>query len=126
MNDAIWNEINAFKEIIVQVFPVEQIYFFGSYVYGTPHKLSDLDLYVVLKDDAPQQNFDIMMRIREAIAHKRTMPVDIVVSKKQEFLALCRDDAVKHKYTLACRQRSLDETLEQTVIRNGICIYEAE
>jgi predicted nucleotidyltransferase len=128
MTDAIQSELNALKEIIAGGFAVEQIYLFGSYAYGVPHKGSDLDLYVVLRDNVSLQNFEVMMQIREAIADKRTMPVDIIDKKKQKFLALCRDDAVakKSKPFLACRQASFEETIEQTVIRNGICIYGGE
>jgi predicted nucleotidyltransferase len=128
MIEAILTEVNVFKEIIADTFPVEQIYFFGSYVYGVPHKRSDIDMYVVLRDDVLQNDFEMMMQIRKAIAHKRTMPVDIIVKKKQEFLALSRDDAVaeRRKDFLACRQASLEETIEQTVIRNGILIFSKE
>ncbi|MDR0610151.1 MAG: nucleotidyltransferase domain-containing protein, partial [Planctomycetaceae bacterium] len=47
MNDitAIKDELDILTRIIVETVPVEQIYLFGSYAYGTPHKDSDLDLY---------------------------------------------------------------------------------
>jgi predicted nucleotidyltransferase len=48
MNQAIQAELDKLKELIINAVPVEQIYLFGSYAYGTPHKDSDLDLYVVL------------------------------------------------------------------------------
>jgi len=41
------SELDKLKDIIVNTVPVEQIYLFGSYANGTPHKDSDLDLYVV-------------------------------------------------------------------------------
>jgi predicted nucleotidyltransferase len=49
MDEAIQAELNKLTELIVNAIPVEQIYLFGSYAYGTPHKDSDLDLYVVLR-----------------------------------------------------------------------------
>ena len=53
MDEAIRAELDKLKGIIINAIPVEQIYLFGSYAYGTPHKYSDLDLYVVLKDGLP-------------------------------------------------------------------------
>ncbi len=52
MNTIIQAEMDTLKEIIINTVPVEQIYLFGSYASGTPHKNSDLDLYVVLSDNA--------------------------------------------------------------------------
>ncbi len=48
--DSIRSELDTLTKIIVDTVPVEQIYLFGSYAYGTPHTDSDLDLYVVLKN----------------------------------------------------------------------------
>ena len=45
---------------------------FGSYVWGEPDKESDIDLYVVTKDDFIPKNFSDKMRIKLAIA-KRLM-----------------------------------------------------
>jgi len=36
-------ELDKLKEIIIDTLPIEQIYLFGSYAYGNPHKDSDLD-----------------------------------------------------------------------------------
>ena len=48
MDVAVQEELDKLKELIINAVPVEQIYLFGSYAYGTPHEYSDLDLYVVL------------------------------------------------------------------------------
>ncbi|GHV93518.1 hypothetical protein AGMMS50268_40210 [Spirochaetia bacterium] len=53
MNASVQAELDKLTELIVQAIPVEQIFLFGSYAYGKPHKDSDLDLYVVLRDDYP-------------------------------------------------------------------------
>ena len=45
MDAVIQAEIDKLKDLIVNAVPVEQIYLFGSYAYGTPHKDSDLDFY---------------------------------------------------------------------------------
>ena len=53
-------------EIIKKLEPLNlnQIILFGSYAYGTPHKDSDIDLYVVTNDDFMPQNFEENMNIK--------------------------------------------------------------
>jgi len=106
MDTAIKAELDKLAEIIVNAVPVEQIFLFGSYAYGTPRVDSDLDLYVVLKDDTPLRDIDAGVEIRTAILRKKSMPVDIVAKKKTDFL-----------------NRSDDITLERKVIRDGVRIY---
>lgn len=106
MNTAIKAELEKLKELIVSAIPVEQIFLFGSYAYGTPCKDSDLDLYVVLKDDVQMRDLDAGLQIRLAIDRKKSMPVDIIAKKKSDFL-----------------NRLDDITLERKVNRDGIRIY---
>ena len=60
MDKKVADELEFIKNIIVETVPVEQIWLFGSYAYGTPNKESDLDIYVVLKDDAPMRPGEAM------------------------------------------------------------------
>lgn len=106
MDNAVQAELNKLKELIIKAIPVEQIYLFGSYAYGTPHKDSDLDLYVVLKDDLPMRDLDAGLQISHAIAHVKSMPVDIIAKNKKEFIN--RLNAI---------------TLERKVNKEGIRIY---
>ena len=106
MNSAVQTELDKLTELIVNTIPVEQIYLFGSYVYGTPRKDSDLDLYVVLKDEVQMRDLDAGLQIRFAIDRKKSMSVDIVAKKKTDFL-----------------NRLDDFTLERKVTRDGIRIY---
>ena len=106
MDAAIQAELDKLKELIINAMPVEQIYLFGSYAYGKPHKDSDLDLYVVLSDDIPMRDLDAGLQIRLAIARKKSMPVDIIAKKKRDFVS-----------------RLDDITLERIVNRDGIRIY---
>jgi predicted nucleotidyltransferase len=106
MDMAIQAELDKLTELIINAIPVEQIFLFGSYAYGTPHKDSDLDLYVVVKDDYPLRDLDAGLQISMAIARKKSMPVDIVAKKKKDFLT-----------------RLGDITLERVVNRDGIRIY---
>ena len=106
MDTAIHAELDKLKELIINAIPVEQIYLFGSYAYGKPHKDSDLDLYVVLKDDLPMRDLDAGLQISLTIARKKSMPVDIIAKNKKDFL------------------RRLDGiTLERIVNRDGVRIY---
>ena len=98
--------MDKLKELIVNAMPVEQIYLFGSYAYGTPRKDSDLDLYVVLKDGLPMRDLDAGLQISMAIARKKSMPVDIIAKNKKDFTS-----------------RLDDITLERKVDRDGIRIY---
>ena len=100
------SELDKLKDIIVNTVPVEQIYLFGSYANGTPHKDSDLDLYVVLKDDFQMRLIDASIKIRIAIGRKKTMPVDIVTNTLGRYM-----------------ERSKFPTLERTITREGIKIY---
>jgi len=106
MDTAVQAELDKLKELIINAIPVEQIYLFGSYAYGTPHKDSDLDLYVVLKDDLPLRDLDAGLQIRLAIDRKKSMPVDIIAKKKRDFV-----------------NRLDDITLERIVNRDGVRIY---
>jgi predicted nucleotidyltransferase len=108
MNDitAIKDELEILTRIIVETVPVEQIYLFGSYAYGIPHKDSDLDLYVVLKDDAPMQEVEAMDAIYFATYNIDTKPVDILAHKLSKYL-----------------ERKPLPTLERKIAREGIRIY---
>jgi len=106
MDKEIQSEVDKLKELIINAVPVEQIYLFGSYAYGTPHKDSDLDLYIVLKDNLPMRDLDAGLQISLAIARKKSMPVDIIAKNKKDFLS-----------------RLEDYTLERKVTRDGIRIY---
>jgi predicted nucleotidyltransferase len=106
MDESIRAELDKLTELIINAIPVEQIYLFGSYAYGTPHEYSDLDLYVVLKDDVQMRDLDAGLQIALAIARKKSMPVDIVAKKKRDF-----------------ENRLGEMTLERVVNRDGIRIY---
>jgi len=47
------------KEILNALKPLQldKVILFGSYAYGTPHKNSDIDLYVVTKDEYIPQSY---------------------------------------------------------------------
>ena len=106
MDEAVREELEKLTKLIVEAVPVEQIYLFGSYAYGTPHKDSDLDLYVVLKDGLPMRDLDAGLMARFAIDRKKSWPVDIIAKNKTDFTD--RIDGM---------------TLEKKVFREGIRLY---
>jgi len=106
MNVAIQDELEKLKELIINTIPVEKIYLFGSHAYGIPDKNSDLDLYVVLKDDVQIRLIDAVIKIRLAIGRKKTMPVDILANTASKY-----------------RERIKEPTIERTIDRDGIKIY---
>jgi uncharacterized protein len=106
MDEAIRAELDKLTELIINAIPVEQIYLFGSYAYGTPHKYSDLDLYVVLKDDVETRELDAVVKMQGVIRNVRTKPVDIIANKKSKYLRL-----------------TIGPTMERKIAREGLKLY---
>jgi predicted nucleotidyltransferase len=106
MDKTIQAELDLLRDIIVNTLPVDQIFLFGSYAYGTPHKDSDLDLYVVLKDEVEMRDIDAALEIRYAIDKKKSMPVDLIVNKKSDF-----------------SWRKTGPTMERKIVREGVLLY---
>ena len=106
MNHAFQSELETIKEIIIRTVPVEQIWLYGSYAYGVPQKDSDLDLYIVLKNDTETRELDAEIKILKAIGMVKTMPVDIIANKKNNYLRLVTGP-----------------TMERKIAREGIKIY---
>ncbi|MCL2191172.1 MAG: nucleotidyltransferase domain-containing protein [Treponema sp.] len=106
MTEAVRSELDTLKEIIVRAVPVEQIWLFGSHAYGVAHKDSDLDLYVVLRDDAQTRELDAEVKILGAIGRIKTMPVDVIANKKSRYLRLAEGP-----------------TMERKIAREGVKIY---
>jgi predicted nucleotidyltransferase len=104
--DIVAMNIASIKEAILETIPVEKIYLFGSYAYGTPNADSDLDIYVVMKDDAPYREIEAMDKIWTAVSGKKSMPADILVIK-----------AARFQYRLTA------VTLEQEVAEKGVLLY---
>jgi predicted nucleotidyltransferase len=107
MDKAVRNEIDKLAEIIVKTVPVEKIYLFGSYAYGTPHKDSDLDFYVVLKQGVQMRSIETGVKIRTAICDTVTMPIDIVSHPHEVFY-----------------ERARQPSLEKTVVQKGVLLYD--
>jgi predicted nucleotidyltransferase len=103
---AVQEQIRIITDLILQTVPVEQIYLFGSYAYGTPRDDSDLDFYVVMKDSAPYQELDAEGMLNNAVSGKKKMATDILVIKKARF-----------------DYRRFAATLEREVATRGVLLY---
>lgn len=106
MEKRIQDELNKIKEIIIDTVPVKQMYLFGSYANGTPHAESDLDIYVVMSEEADIREIDAMRLIYKAIRNHKTIPVDVVVSKENQF-----------------NRRKTAPTLERQIVKEGLMLY---
>jgi len=104
--DDIRQNLDEISQIIVKTVPVESIYLFGSYAYGTQNKDSDLDLYIVFKDELPMRELDAITAISIAIHPVKKMPMDILGLKQNRF-----------------NDRKLYATLERKIAREGIKLY---
>jgi predicted nucleotidyltransferase len=68
----------------------EKVILFGSYAYGTPNSESDIDLYVVTKDDFLPKNYEesneVYMRISRKIRDiKEEFPIDLIVHTRKMY-----------------------------------------
>ncbi|MBM3707815.1 MAG: nucleotidyltransferase domain-containing protein [Actinobacteria bacterium] len=106
MEKRIRDELDILKKIIIKTIPVGRIFLFGSYAGGKPDVDSDLDIYIIMSDRAKIKEIDAIRLIRKAIRGKKTIPVDIIVSKEKKF-----------------NQRKASNTMEHQIERNGILLY---
>ncbi|MCL2180885.1 MAG: nucleotidyltransferase domain-containing protein [Treponema sp.] len=108
MNDIsdIKQELDEITKVISETVPVETIYLFGSYAYGTPHKDSDFDLYIVFKDDMAMREIEAIRSIHRAVDPIRKKSIDFIGIKKSRFL-----------------DRKIYATLERKIDREGVKLY---
>jgi len=105
LDDKIRQELEIIKESVLQTVPAEAIYLFGSYAYGTPHDDSDLDIYVVVPDDADSLS-ELQADIRMKLWGKKARPLDLLVGRSRVF-----------------NRRKGGPTLEKVIAQKGIMIY---
>jgi len=102
------DEIIAIKDSILSTVgdDCEKIFLFGSYAYGTPDKDSDYDFYVVLKDGMGNP-LRILQKIYELMGDTNYVPVDVLANYKSRF-----------------EWRSTQPTIERTIAKKGVILYE--
>lgn len=108
MDAAASKELETIKQAILDTIIVNEIYLFGSFVYGTPHNDSDFDIYVVIPDES-MRPIEAMQKIGGAISRKDIRAVDVIVGKESVF-----------------NQRKQLPTIERTIFRDGVKLYGQE
>ena len=105
---------NMKSDILERLKPLnlDQIVLFGSYAYGTPNEDSDIDLYVVTKDEfIPQsfkENMDIKLKVSRAIRDlQKIIPIDTITHTK----------AMNKKFI------QMDSMFSQEIMSKGVKIY---
>ncbi|GHV88575.1 hypothetical protein AGMMS50267_09350 [Spirochaetia bacterium] len=78
--------LEAVTKAIVENVPVEEIYLFGSFAYGTPDDDSDIDLYLVFKDDMNMREYEAIATARKVMFGMQNRSIDLLGQKKQQFL----------------------------------------
>ena len=99
-------EINKIKEAIIEALPVEKIYLFGSFAYGTPNADSDYDFYVLISDGSIKP-IEARIKARRALSNiNRQKDADVLADYKSRF-----------------EERSNFNTLERKIARDGVILY---
>jgi len=105
--EEIKNDLEMLKEIILEKVPTDQIWLFGSYAYGTPNKDSDIDIYIVMKDDAQMRELDAMAEVHGGMFDRRMLiPADILAIKRNRF-----------------DYRAENFSMENKIKREGVLLY---
>jgi len=103
------NDIIAIKDTILNTVgeTCEKIILFGSHAYGTPREGSDYDFFVVLEDDS-EKPILVLQKIYRGLAKKPILtPVDVLANYKSRF-----------------EWRSAQPTIERTIAKKGVVLYE--
>lgn len=105
---AIQAELVEITNKIAETLDIEQIYLFGSYVYGNPHEDSDFDIYVIIPDGSIRC-LEAMQKIGKALFNIQKRPIDILVGEASTF-----------------ERKSKELSIERTVKREGIILYDKQ
>jgi predicted nucleotidyltransferase len=99
--------LNIVKNAVLRIAPdAESIYLFGSYANGTPHKDSDLDVYVIVPDGGGNP-LDTEVAITGVLyGGGFRMPVDLIVKQSGKF-----------------HENKERATFDKVVARTGVKIY---
>jgi len=98
------NDLELFKENVLEIVPAEAIYLFGSYAYGTPNEDSDLDIYVVVPD-----NMDDLSELYGKINllwRRKPVSLDLLMNHSSVF-----------------NRRRNGPTLERTIVQKGTILH---
>jgi predicted nucleotidyltransferase len=103
------DEILQIKNVILDVVKdCEKIYLFGSFAYGKPHKNSDYDFWIVLRDSKKHPIY-VIQEIHKKLGKTKGISTsyDILANYKSKF-----------------EERKNLPTLERKIAKDGILLYE--
>jgi len=100
-------------EIVERLMPLDldKIILFGSYAYGTPNEDSDIDLYVVTKDDFIPQSWkeksEVHLKVARAI---------------QDILQKYPTDLITHTRLMHQKFTELNSSFAKEIMSKGVTI----
>ncbi len=98
-------EIEQIKEKLVRQLSPEKIYLFGSFAEGTADDDSDVDIYIIVKDDTSNL-VDLTAEAYKSIRNVRSRAVDIIIGTESRF-----------------ESRKNRAGLENEVLNKGVLLY---
>ncbi|MDD2567742.1 MAG: nucleotidyltransferase domain-containing protein [Thiovulaceae bacterium] len=101
------------REIVERLKPLdpEKVILFGSYAYGTPHENSDIDLYVVTKDEFIPRSFKEKSEFHLTIARAiRDLMQDIPT------------DLITHTKAMHTKFLEMDSMFSRKILKDGISL----
>ena len=98
-------EIEQIKERLVRQLSPEKIYLFGSFAEGTADEGSDVDIYIIVKDDT-ENLVDLTAEAYKSIRNVRSRAVDIIIGTESRF-----------------ESRKNRAGLENEVLNKGVLLY---
>ena len=101
----ITEKINAIKESVLKFVPARSIYLFGSHAYGNPTEDSDIDIYVVMPDDAGSFS-ELCAKIRGDLSSKKIFFIDLLLGRETVF-----------------NERKETRNFEKTIYQKGRLLY---
>jgi len=101
------------NEIVERLKPLDpdKIILFGSYAYGTPNEDSDIDLYVVTKDEFMPQSFRENMNIKLKVSKA----IDDICKKYPT-------DLITHTRAMHNKFIKLDSMFSRKILKEGISL----
>jgi predicted nucleotidyltransferase len=104
--DNFTEKIEIIRETILKNVPAKYIYLFGSYAYGEPTDKSDIDIYIVIPDNAGNIS-EIYGKIMVDLSIKKIFFVDLLLNRESVF-----------------NTRKNKNILEKTICQKGKILYE--
>ena len=104
----ITEEIEKIRDIIINTIPLEKLYLFGSYAYGTPNEDSDYDFYAVIPNDAIRPG-EAIEKVYGAMWGVKRKPMDVLAGTVEIF-----------------DRRSKLLTMEKTIAEKGVILYDKQ